>query len=60
MLEISNTCGNTVVFSKSGIPESKEKEHGIGTRSIMAFCKKYDAFCSFTSEDGWFTLKIVL
>lgn len=60
MLEISNTCGNTVVFSKNGIPESKEEEHGIGTRSIMAFCKKYDAFCSFTLENGWFSLKIVL
>ena len=60
MLEISNTFGNTVILSKSGIPESKEEDHGIGTRSIMAFCKKYDAFCSFTAENGWFTLKVVL
>jgi len=60
MLEISNPCKEDIVFSKEGIPLSKEKEHGIGTRSIMAFCKKYGALCSFSLEDGWFTLKIVL
>jgi len=60
MLEISNPCKDDIVFSKEGIPLSKEKEHGIGTRSIMAFCKKYGALCSFSLNDGWFTLKIVL
>lgn len=60
MLEISNPCGNDVVFSKDGIPLSKEQEHGIGTRSILAFCKKYDAFCSFCAENNRFTLKVVL
>ena len=60
ILKISNTCVNDIVFSPDGIPLSKEEEHGIGTRSIMAFCKKYNAFCTFTAKDGWFTLKIVL
>lgn len=60
MLEISNPCSDDVVFSQDGIPLSKEKEHGIGTRSIMAFCKKHNAFCSFSEENGHFTLKVVL
>ncbi len=60
MLEISNPCKDDIIFSKEGIPLSKEKEHGIGTRSIVAFCKKYGALCSFSLEDGWFALKIVL
>lgn len=60
MLEISNPCGNDIVFSKDGIPLSKEQEHGIGTRSILAFCKKYDAFCSFCAENNLFTLKVIL
>lgn len=60
MFEISNPCQDNIVFSKKGIPLSNEREHGIGTRSIMAFCKKYGALCSFSSADGWFTLKIVL
>lgn len=60
MLEVSNPCGNDVVFSMDGIPLSKEKEHGIGVRSILAFCKKYDAFCSFSAENGQFILKVIL
>lgn len=60
MLEISNPCGEDVVFSQDGIPLSKEKGHGIGTRSIMAFCKKHNAFCSFSAENGRFTLKVIL
>ena len=60
MFEISNPCGDDVVFSQDGIPLSKEKEHGIGVRSIMAFCNKHNAFCTFSSDGGWFTLKIVL
>lgn len=60
MLEISNPCKEDIVFSKEGIPLSKEQEHGIGVRSIMAFCKKYGALCSFSLESGRFILKIVL
>ena len=60
MLEISNPFSNDVVFSENGYPLSKEKGHGIGTRSISAFCKKNDALCSFSLENGWFILKVVL
>lgn len=60
MLEICNPCQSDIVFSDEGIPLTNEKEHGIGTRSIMAFCKKYDAFCSFSAENGQFSLKVVL
>lgn len=60
MLEVSNPYTGTVAFSQNGLPISEEAEHGIGTRSIIAFCKKNDAFYNFTAENGWFTLKIVL
>ena len=60
MLEISNPFSNDVVFSENGYPLSKEKGPGIGTRSISAFCKDYDALCSFSLENGWFILKVVL
>ncbi len=60
MLEISNPCKDDIVFSNDGIPLSNEKEHGIGTRSIIAFCKKYGALFSFSLENERFTLKIVL
>lgn len=60
MLQISNPCKRKIIFSDNGLPLSDEKEHGFGTRSIMAFCKKYGALCSFSAEDEWFRLKIVL
>lgn len=60
MLEISNPCKGDVVFSDDGVLLSGGNEHGIGTRSIMAFCKKYGALCSFSVTDKWFVLKIVL
>ncbi len=60
MLEISNPCKDHIIFSEDGVPLSDEKEHGIGTRSIMAFCQKHHALCSFALENGWFILKIVL
>lgn len=60
MLQVSNPCKKEIVFSADGLPLSEEKEHGSGTRSIMAFCKKYGAFCSFSRENGWFRIKIAL
>ena len=45
MLEISNSCKEEVLFSKDGLPLSRENGHGIGTRSIFA---------------GQFVLRIVL
>lgn len=58
MLKISNSYAGTVTFSEDGVPLSGETGHGIGTRSITAFCKKHDTFYNFTAENGWFTLTI--
>ena len=33
---------------------------GTGTRSIMAFCEKHNAFYDFSTEGGWFKLVITL
>ncbi|MBO5094107.1 MAG: GHKL domain-containing protein, partial [Lachnospiraceae bacterium] len=60
MLEISNTYAGTVAFSEDRLPLASRNGHGIGSRSIAAFCKKHDAFCSFHTENGWFTMKIVI
>lgn len=59
MLEVSNPYVGTVTFSNDGLPMPDEDGHGIGTRSIMAFCKKNDVFYNFTAKNGWFTVTIV-
>lgn len=59
MLEVSNPCFEEIVFSEDGLPTTEDEEHGIGTRSIAAFCRKNNAFYTFTQENGWFRLRII-
>ncbi len=58
MLQIENTYTGEVEFNEDGLPVSKETGHGIGTRSILAFCEKYDALCRYRAKDGWFRLRV--
>ncbi len=60
MFEIKNACRGRISFGRNGLPQSRKPGHGIGTRSIMAFCEKHNAFYSFSAEDGWFKLVIAL
>lgn len=60
MFEIGNSCRGPVTFGRDGLPQSDRPGHGIGTRSIMAFCEKHNAYYSFSAEDGWFKLVIAL
>lgn len=60
MLQISNPYAGTVTFDENGHPTTDRAEHGIGTRSIVAFCDKYGATLDYKVKDGWFHLRIVL
>ena len=58
--EIENPYKGIITFGKNGLPVSNRIGHGFGTRSILAFCEKHDAFYSFSAEDGWFKIMITL
>ena len=60
MLEVSNTCDGRVSFDKEGRPVTAQRDHGLGVRSIAAFCDKYGALCTYELKDGWFRLKLAL
>jgi len=60
MLQISNPYTGVVLFDENGHPTTKRTGHGIGTRSIAAFCEKYNATLDYKIKDGWFHLRIVL
>ncbi len=60
MFEIENPYRGQISFGRDGLPLSDRPGHGIGTHSITAFCEKYDAFYSFSAENGWFKLVIAL
>lgn len=48
------------VDMENGLPQSHRQNHGFGVKSIMTIVQKYDGYCSYTAEDGIFTLKVVL
>lgn len=60
MLEIANLCDGDVAFDSSGLPAARQEGHGLGVRSIAAFCRKNGAVCQFDLTDGWFRLRLVL
>ena len=60
MLELRNPCAREVVFDSDGLPLSDSPGHGLGVRSIAAFCQKYGALCQYEQQDGNFSLRILL
>ncbi len=60
MFEVANPYAGEVCFNESGLPAARDPSHGIGTRSITAFCKKHDTYCVYEAKGGWFRLKIAL
>lgn len=60
MFEIENPYKGRITFGRNGLPNSTQLGHGIGTRSIMAFCEKHNAFYDFSAEGGWFKVMITL
>ena len=59
MVQISNSFNGEIEFDKNGIPVTHTPGHGIGTRSIVAFCEKRKAFYEFKADDQRFSLRIV-
>ena len=49
-----------VILIKGGLPQSSQKGHGYGTRSIAAIAEAHGGQAIFSAEDGIFTLKIML
>ena len=48
MQELSNPCTGEVCFDRSGLPVAQREGHGLGTRSISAFCEKMEPSASLT------------
>ena len=60
MFEIENPYKGRITVGRIGLPISTKTGHGLGTRSIMAFCEKHNAFYDFSAEGGWFRVMITL
>lgn len=60
MLEISNPCLATTTLDEDGYPISLQEGHDIGTKSVLAFAKKYNAELFYRIENGIFTVRLIV
>ena len=58
MFRVSNPYQGAVFFDEQGRPLAKADGHGIGVRSIEAYCEKHGAFCDYSAKNGWFEVCI--
>lgn len=59
LLSIKNTYGEKPKFV-DGLPQTKERGHGIGTQSIRFVTEKLNGNCQFSVDDDYFILRIIL
>ena len=60
LLEIENSCEGTVPLNKEGHPFSNENNHGIGTRSVLAFVNKTNSEIQYLAEKKRFRVRMIV
>ena len=60
MFQISNPFVGCVDFDGEGLPVASREGHGLGVRSIAAFCQKNGALCKYQAQNGRFILQVIL
>lgn len=58
-INVANPFEGTVTI-ENGMPQTSQKNHGTGTRSIAAICEKYNGICRFQMQNGVFSTSVVL
>ena len=58
ILDISNPYVGAITFEDNR-PVTEHADHGYGSQSILAICKKYDATIDYQAEAGIFILRIM-
>jgi len=60
LLEIMNSCEENVKLDKNGYPFTKEKNHGIGTRSVLAFANKTQSQVFYSVNNKEFSVRLII
>ena len=55
-LIVKNRFDTPVLLGKDGLPQTKERGHGVGMLSLRNFIEKYGAEVFFEQKDGWVRL----
>lgn len=60
LLEIENSCDRKVIFDEDGYPFFREEDHGIGTRSVVAFVNKTDSEICYLTDETRFRVRMII
>lgn len=60
LLEMENPCAGDTVLDENGYPVAREEDHGIGSKSVLAFAKKYDGELLYKIENGVFRVRLLV
>lgn len=60
MLQMENPCAEHVTLDENTYPISDEEGHGIGSKSVIAFARKYDGELLYKIEEGVFRVRLLV
>ena len=60
LLEMENPCAEGIILDGNGCPLAREEGHGIGSKSISTFVKKYDGELLYKIENGLFRVRLLV
>ena len=60
LLEMENPCSEDTALDESGYPVPRGEDHGIGSKSVIAFAKKYDGELIYNIENGVFRVRLLV
>lgn len=60
LLEMENPCANNSMLDECGYPVTAEENHGIGSKSVIAFAKKYNGELIYKIENSIFQVRLLI
>ncbi|MGE4466107.1 GHKL domain-containing protein [Sphaerochaeta sp.] len=60
LMEMENPCDDNIKLDENACPVSTGEGHGIGSKSVAAFAKKYDGELLYKIENGVFRVRLLI
>ena len=60
LLEMENPCPEDATLDENGYPVANKAGHGIGSKGVIAFAKKYDGELLYKVEEGIFRVRLLV
>ncbi len=60
LLEMENPCSDFTVLDENGYPVTEEESHGIGSKGVLSFAKKYDGELIYQIENAVFRVRLLV